>query len=154
MNTKAQATIEFTLVFIVLLALFLALIELGLFWKGRYSAETVANEMLANAQLASIPPVGSTSCEAADVALEVLKHRGGLFLLDSQDFMKEQDGMSFAFMSADKVFGEPKLVLNVNCENIREGQLELSLIYRYHGMLVYSGGINIQSVVNASSQKY
>jgi|GEM_PF-1360044 len=153
-NKNAQATMEFVFVFLVLIAMLFVLIELALYWKARYSVETITNEIMANAQLAPLPD-NDLSCPAAERALEVLILKGGgLFMLDSPVFSTTNDDGKYTYTSSDTVKGGPRLTLEVNCTNAKNSILEISLKYRYSGIMLYTGGTDIFSSTNFSGQKF
>ena len=53
LKSKAQNVIEFSFVFLVIMSIFLSIIELALFWRARFSVANIANEIVANTQIAA-----------------------------------------------------------------------------------------------------
>lgn len=159
-NFKSQSTIEFVVSFLIVIMLFLLFIDTALYWKDVYSVETVANQIMARAELAdtdSSPDLDAKCQAVANVASDALEVNsailpawgikfGGLNNTGNLYYIANEPGQN--------VGGSPRIAMSFNCKDAADDKYELTVAFRHFGILLFTRGVNIVSSANSSTIKY
>lgn len=148
----AQNVIEFAFVFIVIMTIFLAIIELALFWRAQYCVQNIAAEITANIQITA----QNTKTEAAVVnrAVQILKARSGLLNLSSSGFNQSGSDGSYIVASTFQRGSAPALSAYININNLEKCDITSGIVYNYKGIFLYQNGRAISSGPSQSVQKF
>ena len=149
---SAQNIIEFVFVFLVTMSIFLSVIELGLYWRAKYSVANIANEITANIQIVSQNT--KSHDEILQSALLFTKKCSGLLnLSDSQYALSGSDG-SYLIKSDKVKHGQSILAVFINIDTSSNSNVKVIVSYRYSGIFLFKDGVTITSAVSNSLCKY
>lgn len=152
MKIKAQNVIEFSFVFIVIMSIFLAMIELALYWRAQFSVTNIANEVIANVQIEA----QNTTSEAqiVEYAKNSLKKSAGLLNLSGSEYTVSGSDGSYTIVSTFLKHGIPALVAFLNIDDLGRGNISIGIVYAYTGIFLYREGKSISSGSAQGVQKY
>lgn len=152
LKSKAQNVIEFSFVFLVIMSIFLSIIELALFWRARFSIANIANEIVANTQIAA--QNANSESDVVLCALNSLKKSAGLVNLSDSAFSSSGSNGSYRISSNFTKAGSPALVALLNINNLERGDISAGVVYMYTGIFLFREGRAVSSGAVQSVQKY
>ncbi len=148
----AQNIIEFVFVFLVTMSIFLAIIEMGLYWRAKYCVANIANEIISNVQITA----QSTKSQekTLDKAIETIEKTAGLLNISDTKFNFSGTNGSYVIKSDFQKHGQSALVVFLNINSFKNNDIRVAVAYRYSGLFLYSKGTTITSGVSYSIQKF
>lgn len=152
MKLKAQNVIEFSFVFIVIMSIFLAIIELTLYWRAQFSVTNIANEIIANVQIKAQNT--KVESEIVSAAQQALKKSAGLVNLSDTNFILSGSNGNYSIKSSFTKLGAPALIALINIDNLDTGDISVGVVYTYTGIFLYREGKAISSGSAQGIQKY
>lgn len=143
-QNSAQNCLEFTAVFVLVLIIFIAIIEISLYWRVRFCTQNIANEIVANAQIVAQSTTNRT--EVLTSVENILTARQGLLNVPNK-------GYKTANMGSDKVIissvflkdGTNALSAQVEFDSPDISSFSVQLTYHHSGIFLYQGGVDINS---------
>ena len=148
----AQNIIEFVFVFLVAMSIFLAIVELGLYWRAQYSVSNIANEITSNLQ--PIVQNADSEQEVLDAALDQVKKSSSLLNLSDSGFNISGSNDSYTISSDFKKQNQSALVVFLNLPDYHNSGFDISVAYRYCGIFLFREGKTLTTTPVHSIEKF
>ena len=148
----AQNIIEFVFVFLVTMSIFLAIVELGLYWRAQYSVSNIANEITSNLQ--PIVQNADSEQEVLDAALDQVKKSSSLLNLSDSGFNISGSNDSYTISSDFKKQNQSALVVFLNLPDYHNSGFDISVAYRYCGIFLFREGKTLTTTPVHSIEKF
>ncbi len=148
----AQNIIEFVFVFLVTMSIFLAIVELGLYWRAQYSVSNIANEITSNLQ--PIVQNADSEQEVLDAALDQVKKSSSLLNLSDSGFNVSGSNGSYTISSDFKKQNQSALVVFLNLPDYNNSGFDISVAYRYCGIFLFREGKTLTTTPVHSIEKF
>ena len=148
----AQNIIEFVFVFLVTMSIFLAIVELGLYWRAQYSVSNIANEITSNLQ--PIVQNADSEQEVLDAALDQVKKSSSLLNLSDSGFNVSGSNGSYTISSDFKKQNQSALVVFLNLPDYHNSGFDISVAYRYCGIFLFREGKTLTTTPVHSIEKF
>ncbi len=148
----AQNIIEFVFVFLVTMSIFLSVIELGLYWRAKYSVANIANEIIANIQI--VAQNSRSYDEILNATLVAVNKSAALLNLSGENFDVTGENGSYVLKSSFKKQGQSALVVFLDVDDLPSSDIRIAAAYCYSGIFLFNNGKTITSSAVYSIQKY